>query len=394
MAFGNILASPRIKGMPNIANATNPSQAVTGGARSAQRQVNRGNQTNINQTLPRFRSSPAQPPSAPHLGPSYSGPAPNPYNYASTRGPFGQPPAPSWNIYPGAAAGAGPAQPGPGPPYSQHPVVPGPGGIQFQALGTQPGQAPPALVGSGGMESYPSQSPPPPPTPGWDLSAVPGGLLQPGQQPPGAQFGLMGGQIAGTPPPPGTQFGAFGGGVPGSPQPPLFPNIFSQINPSPIYSPAQTQLAVNQAISGGDQAAYSQHNYGRPGMSVSSPAFSSMANIDAAGALSGAAGQAEAIRFGDRKANAQHMLGGQLARGVDWLGQAGNAAGFDAANQAFSGQMGQGWLQAMLAGIGGQGRMLGENLSDRDFWAELGLRGDVARNQNSMEWMRNAMYWM
>lgn len=157
------------------------------------------------------------------------------------------------------------------------------------------------------------------------------------------------------------------------------PTIQSQIAPAPIYSPAQTQAGVNQAMAFGHQAAFGVPGLSMPGMAASSPALQSRAAGAGASGLANALNQAEMLRLRDRAANVQNVLGGQLARGTGVLGRAGSRVTMNQTNRRYASLMGRILLEAMRGRIGGIGKMLGEGLQDRAFWSGLKRRGQAAR---------------
>jgi hypothetical protein len=173
--------------------------------------------------------------------------------------------------------------------------------------------------------------------------------------------------------------------APSSPPAQQQPTVTSPIQPSPVYSPTQTQGAVNQAMAAGHQAAYSQPTYTLPGISQLSPGLLSRSLLDSAGSLADASSVAERLRMGDRMANAQQLLAQQLARITGTMGGARSLGDFRGIEQGFAGRAGSTLLSALLARIGGLGGAMGEGLGDRDFWANLGLRGQMAAARNMVQ---------
>lgn len=118
-----------------------------------------------------------------------------------------------------------------------------------------------------------------------------------------------------------------GGGMGGSGNPLLDMlggggNINTSITPQNIYSPQQTNEAVNQAVASSSMPLpWLQNQFAGKGMSVNSPAAISRAMVPYAQGLVQGQTAAAQIPLQDATANAQHMLAGQQAReveGLDW----------------------------------------------------------------------------
>ena len=99
-------------------------------------------------------------------------------------------------------------------------------------------------------------------------------------------------------------------------------NINTSITPQNIYSPQQTNEAVNQAVASSSMPlSWLQNQFAGKGMNVNSPATISRAMVPYAQGLTQGQTAAAQIPLQDATANAQHMLAGQQARegeGLDW----------------------------------------------------------------------------
>ncbi len=93
------------------------------------------------------------------------------------------------------------------------------------------------------------------------------------------------------------------------------PNIQTSITPGPIYSPQQTQEAVNSAVASQHvPLPWLQSRYAGRGMGVNSPGvIGSVLPTYARGVAAGQQATAQ-IPFQDTLADAQHILAGQTAR--------------------------------------------------------------------------------
>lgn len=119
---------------------------------------------------------------------------------------------------------------------------------------------------------------------------------------------------------------AQGGGQMGSGNPLLDQlnggTVQTSITPQNIYSPQQTQAAVNQAIASSSVPLdWLKSRFAGKGMSVNSPAAISRALVPYSQGLAQGQIASAQIPLQDATANAQHMLAGESAReneGIDW----------------------------------------------------------------------------
>lgn len=117
--------------------------------------------------------------------------------------------------------------------------------------------------------------------------------------------------------------GAAGGGAgAGGAQSP-FGTIKTSITPRSVYTPLQTQMAVNQAVSDSRISPNSVYKrFDRPGVSRSQSTKYRSAPAIAAGFSQGQQ-QAAGIPLGDEIANQQSLMQGQLAQHQEFTGLAG-----------------------------------------------------------------------
>jgi len=145
--------------------------------------------------------------------------------------------------------------------------------------------------------------------------------------------------------------------------------IGSQVNPTGVYTPQATQTAMNQAIAAGQQTAYGTPHSGMMGILGNSPTLASQNAYNAANAVAQGRANAESIRLGDRAANLQNILAGQVGRGTDILGQLGNLGNLNQMNQDYTNQMQNmqlGAFQNLLGGFGGGNSF--QNFLDALYW--------------------------
>jgi hypothetical protein len=100
-------------------------------------------------------------------------------------------------------------------------------------------------------------------------------------------------------------------------------NVNTSIAPQNIYSPQQTDEAVNQAVASSSMPLpWLQNQFAGRGMSVNSPATISRAMVPYAQGLSQGQNAMAQIPLQDITANAQHWSAGEQAReneGLDWV---------------------------------------------------------------------------
>lgn len=182
---------------------------------------------------------------------------------------------------------------------------------------------------------------------------------------------------------------------PGQQQPGDMTTINSGFNPAPLFSPQQTEIGAQQIQNQGIQSAFSAGNrYGLPGFASYSPTVLSRAAADAGQSMAQAGAGAEQLRMGDRLANQQHLLAGQIGRVTDFLGQGTNAAAFDAINRNYSNQAAGGMLGAIMAQQGGINNDLMTGLGDRQWLAGMGLGTQQLGANNWLQQMQMANQMM
>lgn len=122
---------------------------------------------------------------------------------------------------------------------------------------------------------------------------------------------------------PGSGGGAPGGGSGGSGSGSPFGTINTSITPRSVYSPWQTQVAVNQAVADSRISPNSVYKrFDRPGVSRSQSTKYRAAPTLASGFSLGQQ-QAAGIPLGDEIANQQNLMQGQLAKHQEFTGLAG-----------------------------------------------------------------------
>lgn len=104
------------------------------------------------------------------------------------------------------------------------------------------------------------------------------------------------------------------------------PTVNTSINPQPIYSPQQTQEAVNQARAsqlGPQDMSWLLSRSGGAGRAIGSGSTMSNAIPQIAQGISAGGLAGAQLPFEDAAANAQHILAGQRARDAEFSGLAG-----------------------------------------------------------------------
>lgn len=144
--------------------------------------------------------------------------------------------------------------------------------------------------------------------------------------------------------------------------------------PTPVFSPAQTDKAANLAMAQAHQNAMTAgRNLALPGISASSPGLLSRRAIGAGEALGEGAETAQQLRLSDAAANAQQGLFWQQLRAADYLSRLNNALQAQRANAQYASGAGQGLLGAIL-GMGGlMGSVGQQGLEDAAFRAQQNL---------------------
>lgn len=168
-----------------------------------------------------------------------------------------------------------------------------------------------------------------------------------------------------TPPAPGAPQGYSGSSS-------ANPTINTTITPQPVYSPADTQAASNQAIAESQRQAnmrWLQKPYDKPGVTRSASS-AALAAPQAQEYLSQGALAAQQIPFSDASTNAQNILRGQTGRDAETLGLAEVLSRFNSANTGYNtGQ--QTSLMNLIASLLG-GQMGGGGLSNFNLGSLLG----------------------